>query len=178
MTLRTPARLGYRQRLLLLVGVALILGTLLLRKKVGPTWQRWRECRQLEADEHAGTDIHANKQRLEEKLHEMTLRFGGDKPANDRWREVISRIGSGTGPDTPTLITLSAEHVESIGENTVHTLPVVVQGSTESLLRLADALGSRTDGVHLASLYIHATRPRRDEPRYVQATLYLRTIAP
>lgn len=174
----TPIKRGYRQRLLLLVGCALVLGTLVVRKKVAPTWNRWRECRQLEEARRSGTDMQVESQRLGKVLQEMTARFGGDRPANDRWREVITCIGSGAAPDSPTLISLSTEHVESIGGRTVHTLPVVVQGSTESLLRLAHTLGSRTGGVHLASLYIEAVRPRRDEPRRVQATLYLRTIAP
>lgn len=171
-------KLGYQQRLLLLVGGALILGILVMRKKVGPTWGRWKECRQLETEQLSGGNMEAERERLGTTLQAMTLRFGGDLPANDRWREVLTRIGSGTTANSPTLIRLSTEHVESIGGRTVHTLPIVVQGGTEPLLRLANDLECRTTGVHLASLYIESTRPGRDAPRQVQATLYLRTIAP
>lgn len=175
-------RMGYRRRLLLLAAGSAVLLLLVMRKRVLPTWSLWQECRRLEADQRAGVDLEAERQRLEARLAEITARSGGDGPAEDRWRAVIGSIGSG-GPDAPRLIALSPEHLQVTGERTIHTLPVVLEGRTGTLLRFCDRLERGTTGVHLVSLDLHTTRPTAfgtstGAPRKLHATLYLRTIAP
>lgn len=174
----STAGMTYRRRLLLLSVGAAVLVLLVMRKRVLPALSLWQECRRLEADQQAGMDPTAERKGLEQRLAAITARTGGDTSPQDRWRGVLTSIGAGHGADAPRLISLSPEHEQPSGDRTIRTLPVVLQGNTAMLLRFCDRLERRTDGIHLVSLDLRATRPPAGGQRELHATLYLRTLAP
>lgn len=163
-----------RQRLWLLVALVLVLGTVLMRRKILPTWNKWRACEHLLADQQAGIDPVLEEQRLRQRLQELNSAWGDERPAEEKWSEVLTRVGAGNSP----LVSIAPEHVELSAERTIRTLPIVVQGGVQDLLHLTDSLEHRTPGVHLASLDLHVDQRDRERRRPLQATLLLRTIAP
>lgn len=168
----------HRRRLLLLVAGTVLLCAVVLKKRVVPTWSLWHDLQQLEADQRAGIDVVAETARLSARLNELTVQAGGDRPAEERWRAVLSRIGSAADEGGPQLVSLAGEHLEPMGDRTLHTLPVVLTGRTDELLAFADALERDANGVHLSSLDLHLQRSITGHPPKLLATLYLRTIAP
>lgn len=168
----------YRKRLLLLAAGAALLFVVIGKKRLGPTFSLWRDRQHLEADLRAGVDVGAEKARLTARLAELNARAGGDRPAEERWRHLVSTIGAATGKEQVQLVNLAPEHVETAGERTLHTLPVTLTGRTQALLAFTDRLEQDTAGVHLASLDLHLQRSLMGQPPKLLATLYLRTIAP
>jgi len=167
----------YRNRLLLLVALSIVLIGLFWKKKLGPTFHTWQQQQKGQADTIPLAQLEGERARLLMKSTVLDQQFGSDSASRIGWQPVLDLLadhGAGSGV---ALAGVAVEHALEQEGLLVRTLPLSLQGRTADLVNMIDAVEHGTSGVHLLAVEMQAKENTYNGPRRLTATLYLQTIS-
>lgn len=167
----------YQKRLLVLVALAAMILTPLVKTKLMPAWVAWNAHREMKAGSASMADLDRERASLEVRATSLEKRMGAQGDALDGWRTVLDILAQQGEATHVELAGVAEEHISSQLGFEVHTLPLSLEGRTDELVRLVDAVERNGRGVFLLAVDLHAKEIAYNKPRQLTATLYLQTLS-
>lgn len=167
----------YRKRLLLLVAIAAIVLFSLVRTKLGPSWRTWHAQQEMQASTATMGDLDRERLELEARTITLEKRMGTGHDALGGWRTVLDLLAEQGDETNISLAGIAEEHISEQQGLVVHTLPLSLEGRTDELVRMIDAIERHGLGVFLLAVDLQAKETAYNKPRKLTATLYLQTLS-
>lgn len=168
---------SYQGRCWLLGIGAVLLLTVLWKKRLSTTVERWRAATAMVEGLNGQTEAGARVIALRSELTALNSSLGDiDLPADGIWRNVLERIGQRGATNGVELHKVDAELVSTADGNVLHVLPVTIAGRYAELLRTTTEIERAVPEAHPISMHFHTERASYGKPRKLLLTLYLQKI--
>lgn len=167
----------YRNRCMLLAVCALLLLTLVWRKRLSVSVAQWQSRSRAMEDLRRGASIGDELATLRARSVRLDASLGDlDRSTDAVWQEVLGEVARLSTLYGIQLTGVENEHVSTMDQNTLTLLPVSMKGRYGDLLRTANELQRTVPEAHVVSLRFHMERGDQGRPPELIMTLYLQKI--